>query len=70
MLALERQAREAWAVWGPYAKATVCAACGSMENCHAARVRGPFVCVACFDQEEHVRLLFGRKPGRSEHECC
>lgn len=36
--------------WGVYAKATVCADCGDLAYCRAARRSGPFLCLGCWDQ--------------------
>ena len=47
---LERDARRAWVEWGAaFAKWTGCDRCGELSHCRAARRRGPFLCLTCFD---------------------
>jgi hypothetical protein len=50
--ALEAAARKAWWEWGNYAKWTICDSCCEPAHCVAARRRGPFLCLGCFDQDE------------------
>ena len=46
---LEQRARELWKGWGDYAKHNACDHCGQFVYCRARHVRGPFLCLACFD---------------------
>lgn len=52
MSALEEAVRIAWVAWGEYGKATICSGCGEVVYCRAKRQRGPWLCIACFDQAQ------------------
>jgi hypothetical protein len=46
---LERAARARFEGWAVYRKFTRCDSCAWQRYCGAARKRGPFLCVDCFD---------------------
>jgi hypothetical protein len=53
--ALERAARALWRDWGgAWAKFTACHRCGELAYCGAARRRGPYLCLECFDVSEQA----------------
>lgn len=47
--AMERAALAAWWEWAVFAKHTFCHVCRRNRYCGAARRRGPWLCVDCFD---------------------
>jgi hypothetical protein len=42
-------ARSLWSGWGEFRRHTVCDECGGHRYCHAARRRGRWLCLDCFD---------------------
>ena len=49
MNALEQAAWRDFERWGPWAKATSCADCGTYTYCHSKNGKR-YICVSCFDQ--------------------
>lgn len=45
----EERARALWLGWGDFRKFTVCDRCSEAVFCCAARRRGPWLCISCFD---------------------
>jgi len=59
---IERGAMRLWREWGgAWSRYTVCHSCGSATYCGAARRRGPYLCVDCFDQSEHADRLIAKR---------
>jgi len=50
MTTLAMAALRAWKGWAAYMKHTTCARCREEHYCGAARRRGPWLCLDCFDQ--------------------
>jgi hypothetical protein len=49
MTKMEAIARALWESWGPWAKFTICAACGEKTYCRS-KTGKRYLCVGCFDQ--------------------
>ena len=59
--ALEQTARRLWQAWGEFRRYTLCDECGEARYCHAARRRGRFLCLDCFDLSREADRFAGRE---------
>jgi hypothetical protein len=62
---MEAVARWLWIAWGEYAKFTDCDECGSTGYCHAAKLRGRWLCLDCFDLSPEADRMLTREVEKS-----
>ena len=65
---MEAHARARWNGWGEFRRHTRCDECGGDRYCHAARRRGRWLCLDCFDlsaeADRYAEQLHDRMFGR------
>ena len=57
----EAAARRLWSMWGEYRGHRICDECQRPRYCHAARRRGRWLCLDCFDLSPEAERLMGRR---------
>jgi len=57
----ETATRAVWREWGRYARFGFCAECGGHLYVRAARGRGPYLCIDCFDLTPVAAKLAARR---------
>jgi len=58
---MEARAKWLFHAWGEFRRHTTCEECGELRYCHAARRRGRWLCLTCFDLSPEAERFIDRR---------